>query len=385
MRRTRRLTGLTIMLGALLLPLILSPGIGATQPDRFILTFSDAYLVYVPATGTLQVTAESCVLSYGADWEAVALKPYLYHMRLKTWSGFYWKVNTSRREVYKVTGGTFGSLGGSDTKINNIAVEPVGGSDTVAPERFFLRFSDSKLVYVPGTGTLQISASGYVLSYGGDWKVAKVYDYLYHMKQNVWSGFYWKVNTSRKEVYKVTGGTFGSLGGTDTRLGGITVTVVGGETPEPVATEDCISFNPNNVAVVKIGGHWKIVDGSMWLLDFGNKKDEADKTLQIIKDYGLNRQCFVGRPNPSFEYWLVNSSAPAGSTAGEDCVSFNPATIEVKYVSGRWKIVDGSQWMFDFDQNEGEARAAFNIIKKYGFTRSCFVGRPQPSFEYLRK
>jgi hypothetical protein len=393
MKEARRIVPIVVVFGALLTLLAIALPAGAAQPDRFTLKFSDAYLVYSPPTGTLQVAAESTVLSYGADWEVVTLKPYLYHLRLKTWSGFYWKV------VYKVTGGTFGTLGGTDTKIGGIAVEPVGGSDTSAPERFFLRFSDAKLVYAPGTGTLQISASGYVLSYAGDWKVVKIYDYLYHLRESVWKNFYWKVNTSRKEVYKVTGGTFGKLGGTDTKIGGITVTVVGGDTSEappagggpnpgggaPSVTEDCISFNPDNAAVVKIGGHWKIVDGSLWLLDFGFKKAEAEKALAIIKEYGLNRQCFVGRPDPSFEYWLAGSGAPSGSTPGEDCIAFNPATIEVKYVSGRWKIVDGSHWMFDFDQNEAEARAAFDIIKKYGFTRSCFVGRPKADFKYLRK
>jgi hypothetical protein len=41
--------------------------------------------------------------------------------------------------------------------------------------------------------------------------------------------------------------------------------------------------------------------------------------------------------------------------------------------------------MFDFNANEGEARQTLAIIKKYGFTRSCFVGRPDPSFTYLRR
>ena len=39
----------------------------------------------------------------------------------------------------------------------------------------------------------------------------------------------------------------------------------------------------------------------------------------------------------------------------EDCIPFNPATIEVKEIDGRWKIVDGSHWMFDFGSNKAEA------------------------------
>lgn len=76
---------------------------------------------------------------------------------------------------------------------------------------------------------------------------------------------------------------------------------------------------------------------------------------------------------------------PGISVVREDCVGFNPNTVEVKQFGGRWKIIDGSHWMFDFENKEDEARLAFAIIKKYGFTRSCFVGRPGPSFQYLRK
>ena len=152
-----------------------------------------------------------------------------------------------------------------------------------------------------------------------------------------------------------------------------------------VEREDCVSFNPRTTTVRRISGSWKIVDGSHWMFDFGNKKNEAERALKIIKHYGMNQSCFVGRPDPSFKYLLVSGRAPRGSFSGEDCVSFNPNTAEVKRINGRWKIVDGSHWMFDFGSNEAEAREALAIIKKYGFKYSCFVGRPDASFQYLRR
>jgi hypothetical protein len=155
--------------------------------------------------------------------------------------------------------------------------------------------------------------------------------------------------------------------------------------PPPTVHEDCISFNPNTAAVRRIDGSWKIVDGSHWLFDFGSKQSEARQALRIIKHYGMNQSCFVGRPNPSFEYMLVSGNAPSGSLSGEDCVSFNPNTISVRRIDGSWKIVDGSHWLFDFGSKQSEARQAFTIIKHYGFNRSCFVGRPHASFKYLRR
>lgn len=193
-----------------------APSADEQVPKRFFLDFSDCYLVHEPATGVLQIAAEQMVLSYGSDMETRQLKPYLYHIRLKTWKGFYWKVNTSRKEAYKVDG-VFGEMGGVENPIPGIRVEVVGGSDTQAPQRFLLRFSSSYLVYEPSSGTLQIPAELMVLSYGKDWDVQELKPYLYHLRLKTWKGFYWKVNTSRKEAYKVEG-AFGSMGGQETPL-----------------------------------------------------------------------------------------------------------------------------------------------------------------------
>ena len=152
-----------------------------------------------------------------------------------------------------------------------------------------------------------------------------------------------------------------------------------------VGKEDCISFNPATTTVQQIQGSWKIVDGSHWMFDFGNNASEARKALAIIQKYRMNQSCFVGRPNPSFQYMLVSGNAPVGALGGEDCVSFNPATTTDQQIQGSWKIVDGNNWLFDFGSNKAEADQALAIIKKYGFTHSCYVGRPGPSFTYLRK
>jgi hypothetical protein len=148
--------------------------------------------------------------------------------------------------------------------------------------------------------------------------------------------------------------------------------------------EDIVTFNPRTAEVKEIYGRWKIVDGSRMLFDFGNKRSEAERALAIIKHYRMNQSCFVGRPDPSFQYLLVSGRAPQGSYPGEDCVSFDPHKAQVKQISGRWKIVDGNRWVFDFGNKRDEAELALLIIKKYGFSKSCYLGRPDPSFTYLK-
>jgi hypothetical protein len=66
--------------------------------------------------------------------------------------------------------------------------------------------------------------------------------------------------------------------------------------------ENCIKFNPANIQVQQIQEHWKIVDGKMWMYDFGNKKDAADKAFAIIKKYSFDQQCFSAKGTKQGEY-----------------------------------------------------------------------------------
>ncbi|MCP4257075.1 MAG: hypothetical protein GY774_06055, partial [Planctomycetes bacterium] len=60
---------------------------------------------------------------------------------------------------------------------------------------------------------------------------------------------------------------------------------------------------PTNIEVKKIDGRWQIVEGSHWILDFEDKEDEARKSFKIVKYYGFEHICFVGRPDPSMTYF----------------------------------------------------------------------------------
>lgn len=67
--------------------------------------------------------------------------------------------------------------------------------------------------------------------------------------------------------------------------------------------EDCIAFDRSNLAVVQIGGRWKVVEGTHWLLDFGPGQGNAIAALHFIRKYRFDQICFVGRPDPSMTYF----------------------------------------------------------------------------------
>ncbi|MEN8154826.1 MAG: hypothetical protein ABFR75_12475 [Acidobacteriota bacterium] len=203
--KCRRLAGVSATTGIPVNTLV-------TAPQRFFVDFNNAYLVYTPKHKSMQVIADKNVISYGGDWEKCNMKPYLYHVRQKVWKGFYWAVNTSKKEAYRVTGGSFCKLGGTFSKLQ-MSVDVAGGSDTVAPARFFLRFPKAYLVYVPSSKIMQFVTEGNVLNYGTDWQKCNLNAFTYHFKQKFMKNFFWAVNTQSKKAYRVRKAVFCKPGG----------------------------------------------------------------------------------------------------------------------------------------------------------------------------
>jgi hypothetical protein len=197
------------------------------QVTNYVLRLPDAYIVYEPAGNVFQIAALGAVLSYGDGWERVQVKPYLFHIRHKSWKDYFWKINTSRKEVYLVWGGVFGRIGTRpgaaparevDGDREDIVVEVVGGSRDGLPERFLVHFAEADLYFDPGARDLRLAAAGVTLSPCDDWEACSLKDYLFHVRLKTWKGFFWKINTGRMAAWKTTGGVFCRLGGEDSEL-----------------------------------------------------------------------------------------------------------------------------------------------------------------------
>jgi hypothetical protein len=92
--------------------------------------------------------------------------------------------------------------------------------------------------------------------------------------------------------------------------------LVSGQAPAgPCEGEDAIPFDPARCEVRLIGGHWKVVQGDLWLIDFMREVD-ARQALQMIQRYEFNYMCFVGRPDPRMTYFRRGGppAAPAPGT-----------------------------------------------------------------------
>ena len=149
--------------------------------------------------------------------------------------------------------------------------------------------------------------------------------------------------------------------------------------------ETCIRFDPATVALKQTDGRWKIGDGGQWLFDFASDRTAAQRALQLIHHYRMDRACFIGRPEPAFTYMLAKGGVPSGAVPGDSCLAFDPVGLRISKIDDRWKIADGRRWLFDFGTNEADARQALAAIRRHGFSHTCVVGRPDPGFTYLRR
>jgi hypothetical protein len=163
--------------------------------------------------------------------------------------------------------------------------------------------------------------------------------------------------------------------------------------------ENCVEFDPTGLTIQDLGTPTLVFNGQE-IKRFANQ-EEAEQGLAVIQQYGMNKQCTCGQgehidtdgaeldPEVMY-YYLVDNKAPVGEFEGEDedCLSFDPDRTFAKRVGGDWVIIEkflvGGHLMFNFGNDRASCNDAIRAIKKYGFDKTCFVGRPMPSMSYLR-
>ena len=141
----------------------------------------------------------------------------------------------------------------------------------------------------------------------------------------------------------------------------------------PVQSEDCTPVRASRLEVeFRNVGSWLVVDGDRQLLEFSTPAN-AVEAIELIQYYGMDRQCFVGRPNPSMQYFLVDGEAPVGPAPGEDCTAFNPDELRVGEFLGRSAVLEDDRPIV-LTPSQSEAREVLATIREYGFDQACRVG-----------
>ena len=173
----------------------------------------------------------------------------------------------------------------------------------------------------------------------------------------------------------------------------------------PIVEDNCISIS--NIMVVKnYDSIWELRNEEEEHLFYFPNFKEAEKTKIVLEHYQVRFLCNCGegyytnslgeenRNSLFMQYQLSSDNTGIGNkemnsyrNSSEDGLPFNPEKLVAKKsLDGNWYLIEKpGHSMFGFGKNEEECVKALGVIKKYGFNQSCFVGRANPSFSYLKR
>jgi hypothetical protein len=149
---------------------------------------------------------------------------------------------------------------------------------------------------------------------------------------------------------------------------------------------------------------WQLQTDGGKTYDFPNY-NEAYKSKRLLENYKASSLCKCGdgiytnengeeNYNGDFiSYQLREDGEGIGNeqensydNGVEDCLPFEPdRLIAKKNISGDWYLVEKPDHsLFGFGKDKEACINTLKVIKKYEFNQTCFVGRPNPSFTYLK-
>ena len=197
---------------------------GSAEPEinRMDLDFQGNAALIINTSGkTASFTfmfADDAIPDANNEWRFRKLKPYLFNIKHRNWQHHY-QINTSRKEIYRVTGGKFGSMGGRLETIGNVSVDTTGGGG--APGIIYLYFARAGISYRGDTGRCLVyffyTVDGtprqeFVLHETTEWWVCAQSHRQYHFKVPGWVD-HWLIDTDAGRLYRVIGTEFCRPGG----------------------------------------------------------------------------------------------------------------------------------------------------------------------------
>ncbi|MBM4040742.1 MAG: hypothetical protein FJ290_19735 [Planctomycetes bacterium] len=77
----------------------------------------------------------------------------------------------------------------------------------------------------------------------------------------------------------------------------------------PMQGEVAVPLDLKRLDVAQVDERWLLVQGNVWLLDFGAAEAEARAAVAVIRNAGFTHMCFVGRPRPTMIYFRTGGAA----------------------------------------------------------------------------
>jgi hypothetical protein len=139
-------------------------------------------------------------------------------------------------------------------------------------------------------------------------------------------------------------------------------------------TEQCVYFDARTAHIGHFmgSGSLELVVAPLRSLSAFDNREDAARSLKIVKHYGMNELCITA--NSKLSYMLVSGQAPFGKVPGERYVTFDLYQLKAARIANEWKLVSGTSALFSFGSDESAAREALQVIRYYGFNAICSTG-----------
>jgi hypothetical protein len=143
--------------------------------------------------------------------------------------------------------------------------------------------------------------------------------------------------------------------------------------------EQMTSFVTGGVHVDWSREEWRLAVGAATLKNFGRREADARQALRLIRDLRLNQHGTIGGQTPSLEYWLADGQPPRGPVTGLHTLPIDGASLRVEQTQTQWVVRDNQRVLFNFGEEQDDARQALAVIRKYGFTDVGVINPAAPS------
>jgi len=145
-----------------------------------------------------------------------------------------------------------------------------------------------------------------------------------------------------------------------------------------------LTFDYRQVQVRHEQNEWKLVFGTHVFANFGEDHYAAQQALGLFQHYRFTEQFLIGRPIPTFTYFLVAGQAPRGLQFGLPAETFLPEAVVVRQAGGQWVVCEGERPLISFGDKEEEARQLVSAIRRFRFDHLCRLGSgPGRSLTFL--
>jgi hypothetical protein len=156
--------------------------------------------------------------------------------------------------------------------------------------------------------------------------------------------------------------------------------------PRPATPPEKIMFDYRLVQLRHDQNDWKLTAGSYVFANFGSDKLTAQQALNLFNYYRPTEQVLIGRPVPTFSYFLVGGQPPRGVKFGVPSDSFFPDSIVIRQIGSQWMVCEGERPLVNFGDKQDDARQLVEAIHRYRFDHLCRVGNgPGQSVTFLAR